>query len=200
MVCEGFKKNEKFYDFLQILSNNVNYNAHYLKKISDCFNSRSSLQANELLKEEYYLDNPNQITVDNLVKKLSDRVKYLPFLFTQLEHLSNLKKLHPDALFEIKNERRFLLVKEKTSIIDFTRVPQEDFLKAYLSQNKAAGEDYKIVTYQEKTDDGKYYRRYTKVPITIYSEDEAYYYQINFERKNLKVTAFVEIGYDYPIR
>jgi hypothetical protein len=183
-MCNDFGQDEKYYDYIQILSNNSLFNHGYVK---------------QCVKREYsqntYLFDPRNVSIDKFLETIILRVQSLPILFSQLENFGN-KKYSPQIAQKLKEEKRYQIVKEKTNIIEFKKITQADFYSSI--DPNIFNQDYIISTTLEKNDDGSYYKRYIKLPSIPYTEDEALYYSIIFERKNIRVTAFLEISFDYP--
>jgi hypothetical protein len=208
-LCDECSPGEKFIDYLQILSNNVNYNIAYLKKICGLLKQKNitnknmhNVDSSLFNKNEstIFYDSPSKINIDNFISLLTERVIYLPSLFNQIDYLVKNKRIINDAYHEIKNEKRYQLVKEKTEIVNIYKITQNDFLKIFQENfdNEFLEENFKLISVFEKDDNGNYFKKFIKAPISIYSEDEAFYYCILFERKSIKVAAYVEIGFDYP--
>jgi len=202
-LCDECSSNEKFYDYIQILANNINYNLAYLKKISDIVkNKNKSKFVDSFESKQAYFDSPSKINVDNFIDLLTKRIIYFPILLSQVDFLIKDRKIFPDAVNEIKREKRFNLLKERAIITDVTRISQNEFLQNFQEKYDYdfSEENFKMISTFEKDQDGKYYKIFLKVPITFFSEEEAIYLMIKFERKTAKMFAYVEIGLDYPNR
>ncbi len=202
-LCDECSSNERFYDYIQILANNINYNLAYLKKISDIVKNKNKTNfVNSFESKQAYFDSPSKINVDNFIDLLTQRIIYLPILLSQVDFLIKNKKIFPDAVNEIKSEKRFNLVKERTIITDVARISQNEFLQIFQEKydHDFSEENFKMISIFDKDQEGKYYKKFLKVPITFFSEEEAIYLIIKFERKSAKMIAYVEIGLDYPNR
>lgn len=92
------------------------------------------------------------------------------------------------------------MVKEKTSILDFIKISQKDFLKTYLENYDSHDDNFKLVIKFEKSSDDTYIKKYVKEPITLYNDEDALYYVLVLERNNYKFIAYIEVGLDYPNR
>jgi hypothetical protein len=164
----------------------------YLKKIAEHAETSN-------IKETIHKNTDYTMTIDNWLKEIKNRLYNFPFLINQLDAFYNNKKYLLEMINQFKNEKRFLLVKEKCEITEFVKIQQNEYLHQ-LKECLNLTEDYRIVSILEKSDDNRYYMKYVKVPLTTYAEEEAFYCRINFERKNYKIIAYVEIGFDYPKR
>jgi hypothetical protein len=197
-LCRDFGTNEKFYDYLQILSNNYIYDPAYVETLL-------SNQDEQYLSQKHmsHYENPNLVTIDNFMKKLFERLTYLPGLFSQVENFlkyKKYKKFLPDALAKLKDENRYQLVKKKTEISDFIKITHKEYLDALCDDTGNGAEGFIISSVVEHDEEGNRFKRYIKIPVTKYNEEDAQYYLAIFERKNYKFKAFIEIGYDYPER
>lgn len=152
------------------------------------------------LGKEYYLDNPNNITIDNFISNLFLRTKKIPVLIDQVEYLLKNRRIISEALNEIKEEKRYMLIKEKMKINDVIKITQLDFIKVIMNEYELNDDNFKLVSTYQKDEDGNYYKKYVKVPLSIYAEEEAIYLCIIFEAGGLKFNTYVEIGYNYPFR
>lgn len=201
-LCDEFKPNENFYDYIQLMSNNVNYQLNYIKKISEILQNKKFIYNS---KEEYYLEDPYLITTDNFLSKLCERIKCLPHLQNQIDYFIKNKNYLNEVMqnYEFKN----IKIKEKSygylnnfAIKQFERMSQLDYLKIYEKVYNSMDENYKIVSYFEEDEEGKYFKKYIRVPITNYSTEEADYYLISMTKEDEGITAnaYIEVGYDYP--
>ena len=134
-LCEESSMNEKFFNYVQIMANNVNYNLSYIKKICEMvkhknINAKSIVQESTEIKESYF-DNPTKITADNFISLLLERLAYYPILLNQIDYLMKNKTILPEAMSELKNETRFNLVKEKAFMSDVKKLSQNEFLKIF---------------------------------------------------------------------
>lgn len=199
--CDEFVENEKVFDYIQILSNNSNYNLAYLNQICKKINSKkkSSTLYNH---EDFYYDDPNMINMGNFIDNLSNRIVNFPIILKHLDYITKTKSVPNEVLTEIKKDKRYSLIKERTMIIDCTQITQQDYLNILLDKYSFQDNEseYKVISIFELNDEGNYTKKYIKVPTSIYSEDEALYYKISFERKSVRIFAYVEIGFDYPIK
>jgi hypothetical protein len=200
--CDEFVENEKVFDYIQILSNNSNYNLSYLNKICKLVNKkRKSVTVNKN-SEDIYFDDPNMINMNNFIENLSNRIVNFPILLQHLDYISKTRTLPSEVMTEFKKDKRYSIIKERTIIIDCTQITQQDYLNVLAEKyNLYSNEsDYKVISIFELNDEGNYTKKYLKVPTSIYNEDEALYYKIIFERKSIRISAFIEIGFDYPIK
>lgn len=94
------------------------------------------------------------------------------------------------------------MVKEKTNIVDFFKISQEEYLKVYSEMNDCFDKGFKLVTKIEKKEgeEETLVKKYLKEPITKYNEEDAIYYAIVLEKNNFKFVSYIEIGLDYPAR
>ena len=138
--------------------------------------------------------------MDNFINKIINRINFLPSLFQQVSYISKNNKIPVDILIEINSEARFK-IREKTKLIECVQILQSDYLHIYSDKyNNADGIGSKVISIFETNSDGNYVKRYVKVPCSIYNEDEALYYKFVFERKSIRVNAYAEIGFDYPLK
>ena len=138
--------------------------------------------------------------MDNFINKIINRINFLPSLFGQVEYLSKNNKIPADILSEINNEARFK-IREKTKLIECAQISQSDYLQIYSDKyNNTDTSESKIISIFETNSEGNYVKKYVKVPCSIYNEDEALYFKFVFERKSIRVNAYVEIGFDYPLK
>jgi len=91
------------------------------------------------------------------------------------------------------------LIKDKTNLINFTKTIQKEYLLSCSNYFETSEENVKITYKFEKNSDDNYIKRYIKIPITKYTEEEAIYYKLEMERNSFIFVALIEIGYDYPI-
>ena len=193
---------EKFFDYVQILANNCNYNIPYLRKLSQYILKRNKQINKKFLinkSEEFYLDDPNKINVENFVDNLIKRIIYLPGVYHQIDYLINNKKIMPSAYDEIQNELRYQMYKEKSFIVEALLITQSEFFSAYdkiFSNNLQ--DSHKVISIFEQDEDGNYFKKFVKVPIINFEDDECIYLKILLNRQNYKLIAYVEIGFDYP--
>jgi hypothetical protein len=199
-ICEGFSSSERFYDYIQLLSNNPNYN------ITTLLNSPLVNQKFNNENENYYLDDPNQITADKFLENLKYRVDNIPNLFRQLENLTISNKFPSDILSEIEKEKGLTSNKKPSyEVIKCEQISQTEFYDMY-SKLFLSDEEYstkfKILTKYETNEEGVFEKKFVKVPIVIYTEKEAIYYKITYKSESgtRSIEVLVEIGFDYPFQ
>lgn len=157
------------------------------------------LSLNETRDGVFNLD-PTVISTDNFIHSILKRCKVLPILVSQIDYMTKNKKLIPEVTSELKQEKRYQLIKEKTNIVDFIKISQKDYLKAYCELYNSNEEEFKFSEKYQLNSDGSYTKIYIKEPLTYYNENEAFYYILVLERNNFKMISYIEIGFDYPIR
>ena len=187
-MVNDFSNDEKFYEYIQIISNNSLFSHSYIKQICE-----NVLNIKFSKSQLFHSDNPINMTFDKFIENVIDRVKSLPILFSQIDNFIVNKKFLPSVLTKLKDEKRYQLVKEKTNIIDFKKISQLEYINKMRLE-----EEYTIISEVDKDEDGNLFKRYIKKPTIEYAEDEAIYYLISFERKNLNIYSYLQIGYDYP--
>lgn len=173
-------------------------------QFTNAFNEEKSHFNEGLNNNNYYLDDPNKITIDNFIDRLIERKIYLTVLNAQLEYLERNLKFLPEVNLKFKSDRKFVLLKAKSSIEEFKKIKQSEYLNKLNNNynNHHFHKDFKVVSFIERVnteDKGKIYQKYLKVPLTDYAENEALYYEIKIESKIASLVAFVEIGLNYPL-
>jgi hypothetical protein len=180
---------------LQVLSNNYIYDRAYVERLCNFY------KTTEFKKGSFYED-PSKVSIDGFMKKLFGRVTYLPSLFSQIENFlkyKKYKKFLPEVLSKLKDENRYQLAKKKTEISDFVKISQNEYLEA-MRKVSELDDEYIVSSIFEKDTEGNSFKRYIKMPVTKYNDEEAQYFLAIFERKGYKFKAYIEIGYDYPER
>lgn len=214
-LCEDYSDDEKVYNYIQILSNNVNYSLSYLKKLSLHILRKNTDKYKDIdlvinQCNEIYLDDPNKINVENFIEILSQRLIFLPSLLQQTDYFTTHKSFLNEAYDEISKEKRFQLCKQRCNITNVTYINQDEYLNIFhtiFSNSEVDGDgyaipkdDYRVISVFEKDEEDNYFKRYVKVPISSYEEDECIYLKVTIMRNGLTLNLYIEVGFDYPIK
>lgn len=222
--CADFGKSEKLFDFMQILSNNSLHNSKSLKDFCKLYlnykniknktlllniSTENSLlensqnifeqEASQINLNSSSIENTNTINIDNFISRIKERLVYLPLLLSQVDYLLKFFSLKEEILVELRSQKKFQIVKEKTKIMNVRKISKLEF---YLKQEEIlnlSNEAFKISEVFNSENSEKIYEKtnnYCNVKNNF--DVEAVYLCIEFERKNYKISAFVEIRYDFP--
>lgn len=182
------------------------YETYKNKPSINLLNINESLISNYLWNQEVnfpelnmsydFYDSSNTILIDNFINRVNDRFKYLPNVLSQIDYLLKYKSLKTEISNELKEDKKFLLVKEKTKISDVIKISKMEY---YMKSNEIFNpnnEAYKFSSFFTKDFSEKHYKKI--INSSNLEEQEAYYLCITFERKHYKINAFAEIRNDFP--
>lgn len=167
--CENYSKNEMFYEYIQILSNNSNYNINNLFN----HNEYSIIYDNTITKHSI-----NEITISNFIYEVSRRAEIIPNLKKEINYLKNNKKV-----IDCKNNYKSII----------TNIENDNYQNYYKNN-----EGYKTIVYFDIDSQGNLFKTTKQEKIKKYSKNEAEYLKIEIKNENFKILALAEIGYDYP--
>jgi hypothetical protein len=89
--CDEFNINERFYDYLQNLTNNYYFNYQKIKTILE--ESNQDVKNLKDFSSEQYEEQSTQVSTDKYILLLMKRIKYIPILFAQIDYLIKNKKI-----------------------------------------------------------------------------------------------------------
>ena len=95
-TCDEFGINERFYDYVQLLTNNNYFSYQKIKNIIET--SNNDLKIFKDFSVEQYDNDQSQISTDKYVFHIIKRVKFIPILLSQLDFLLKNKKLIPEII------------------------------------------------------------------------------------------------------
>ena len=170
--CDSFSKNEIFYEYIQILTNNSLYT----------INNIISPNEYTVIYEkgnQTHTKGINDITISNFINEVNQRLSVLPSLKKELNYIKTNKK--------IPNSNKTY----KTSIINVDSI-------SYESYYKNVNNDYNSIVYFDIDENGNLCKKTKKEKKQKYAYNEAEYIKIELKNDNFTIIATVEIGYDYP--
>lgn len=168
--CENFSKNEMFYEYIQILSNNSTYNINNLFN----HNEYTIIYDNTMSKHSI-----NEITISNFISEVSKRAEIIPNLKKEINYLKNNKKV-----IDCKNQYKSII----------TNVENDNYQNYY----KNIDGIYKTIVYFDIDSQGNLFKILKQEKNKKYAKNEAEYLKIEIKNENFKILALAEIGYDYP--
>ena len=170
--CDSFSKNEIFYEYIQILTNNSLYNINNI--ISPSEYTVIYEKGNQINTKGI-----NDITISNFINEVNQRLSVIPSLKKQINYIKTNKKIpNSDKTY-------------KTSIINVDSISYENYYKN-------VNDNYNNIVYFDIDENGNLCKKTKKEKRHKYSYNEAEYIKIELKNENFTIIATVEIGYDYP--
>ena len=180
------------------------FNNSLLINTNQSFNNNFN---NNFIKNNFFpyndFENSNDITIDNLITKIRERIIYLPSLFSQIDHIFKYKDIKPEILEEFKYDKKFQLIKEKSNIISITKLTKKDYYLKYNeifnNNNNNNNNRFSFTSFFNKEKSQKIYlNNYNNNDNNIPKENDALFLLIIFERKNFRLNSYVQIRFNYP--
>ena len=181
-ILNNFSEQEKFYEYIQILCNNSEYNIQNIFKIS-LINKENYFITYENI---YFNESISNLTIDNFINNIIKRKKiYLPSLFKQTDCLLNNNNILDD------NNKNY-----KNKIKNFSVINQND----YYSKINNLDYDHNFFSILKRDDNGNLSKIFYKEKIKKYNKNEANYYNLEIKNNIFTTTVYIEIGFDYPFK
>ena len=181
-ILNNFSEQEKFYEYIQILCNNSEYN------IQNIFKNSLINKENYLITYEniFFNESISNLTIDNFINNIIKRKKiYLPSLFKQIDCLLNNNNILDD------NNKNY-----KNKIKNFSIINQND----YYSKINILDYDHNFFSILKTDNEGNLSKIFYKEKIKRYNKNEANYYNLEIKNNIFTTNVFIEIGFDYPFK
>jgi hypothetical protein len=181
-ILNNFSEHEKFYEYIQILCNNSEYNIQNIFKIS-LINKENYFITYENI---YFNESISNLTIDNFINNIIKRKKiYLPSLFKQTDCLLNNNNILDD------NNKNY-----KNKIKNFSIINQND----YYSKINVLDYDHNFFSILKRDNNGNLSKIFYKEKIKKYNKNEANYYNLEIKNNIFTTNVYIEIGFDYPFK
>ena len=181
-ILNNFSEQEKFYEYIQILCNNSEYNIQNIFKIS-LINKENYFITYENI---YFNESISNLTIDNFINNIIKRKKiYLPSLFKQTDCLLNNNNILDD------NNKNY-----KNKIKNFSIINQND----YYSKINVLDYDHNFFSILKRDNNGYLSKIFYKEKIKKYNKNEANYYNLEIKNNIFTTNVYIEIGFDYPFK
>jgi hypothetical protein len=181
-ILNNFSEQEKFYEYIQILCNNSEYNIQNIFKIS-LINKENYFITYENI---YFNESISNLTIDNFINNIIKRKKiYLPSLFKQTDCLLNNNNILDD------NNKNY-----KNKIKNFSVINQND----YYSKINILDYDHNFFSILKTDNEGNLSKIFYKEKIKKYNKNEANYYNLEIKNNIFTTNVYIEIGFDYPFK
>ena len=181
-ILNNFSEQEKFYEYIQILCNNSEYNIQNIFKIS-LINKENYFITYENI---YFNESISNLTIDNFINNIIKRKKiYLPSLFKQTDCLLNNNNILDD------NNKNY-----KNKIKNFSIINQND----YYSKINVLDYDHNFFSILKRDNNGNLSKVFYKEKIKKYNKNEANYYNLEIKNNIFTTNVYIEIGFDYPFK
>ena len=174
-LCKNFNKNEMFYEYIQILSNNSGYN------VTNIINLNNNDEYKIIYQNNYdNRDNIQKITISEAIITIYKRITlYIPILYEQIQNLikginfiENSYSCKIDLFEEINQDIYYEKMNNKIKILNYT--------------------------FFDIDDEGNLIKIIKKENVKKYKNNEARYFKFQIKSENYLLESYIEIGFDFP--
>jgi hypothetical protein len=191
---EDIIKTNPFNSFNNSLLTHINTNQN------QSFNFNNNIYNNFFPYNDF--ENTNDITIDNLISKIRERIIYIPSLFSQIDHIFKYKEIKQEILEEFKYDKKFQFIKEKSNIISITNISKKEYQLKYNEifnhNNNSNNNKFYFSSFFNSEKSQKIYSSNNNNLNNFPKENEALFLLIIFERKNFRLNSYVQIRFNYP--
>jgi hypothetical protein len=174
-LCKNFNKNELFYEYIQILSNNSSYNITNIINLKNKEDYKIIYQNNFDNKE-----NIQKITISEFINIIYKRITiFIPIIYEQIQNL--IKGIN---IFESSYSNKIDVFEEISQKIFYEKM-----------NNKIKTLNY---TFFDIDDNGNLVKIIKKENMKKYKSNEARYFKLKVKSENFILESFIEFGFDFP--